>query len=350
MVRPTRTTPDAGPARRLVEFLSGHDPPIERLLILIHDFPDPDGLAAAFALQYLASQLRGIDSKIVYGGVIGRTENKAMVDILKIPVRKIRPSDLKTYRDVALVDTQPGFDNNPFPAARRATLVIDQHPSVHEPQAELALIDPQCGATCVIPAQALLLQGLEIPIRVATALAYGILSDTLELYRARRGDIVRTYLDILPSCDMRALARIRNPARSRKFFVTLSEGIKRAQSYYGLIVSHLGVVENPDLVSQMADVLLTYRPVSWSFCTGRYKGKLCVSLRTSRRTGQAGEVLRAIFDNPKDAGGHGSIAGGALRVGRNPTEASWVAAETAMQSRLAGRLRIPKTGKFRNPF
>jgi len=182
----------AGYAQELLRFFAANRQSLSPLLILPHDYPDPDALAAAFALHFLAREYSGIESRIAYRGVIGRTENQAMVNTLRIPVHRLKPADLKKYRQVALVDTQPAFDNNPFPANRRATMVIDQHESTVPPAADLALVDTACGATCVILAQALLLQNVEIPPRVATALAYGILSDTLNLYRAERPDVAQT--------------------------------------------------------------------------------------------------------------------------------------------------------------
>ncbi len=337
-------------AQRLLNFLAERKNSLSPLLILTHDYPDPDALAAAFALGYLAQQYYGITSKIVYGGVIGRSENRAMVKILKIPVRKVGSVNLNKYRNLAVVDTQPKFDNNSFPEKRRAALIIDQHTSVVKPSAELVLIDNKCGATCVIVAQALLLTSGQIPTKVATALAYGILSDTLDLYRARRPDVIQTYLSILPYCDMRLLAQIQNPPRSRKFFLTLGRALIRAIMHRRLLVSHLGFVENPDLVSQMAEFLLTYEHVHWSFCTGRYRGRIYVSLRTSKPNVQAGEILRAIFDNPRNAGGHGAIAGGSYRIAKNPPERAWQEAEMNLQMKLFQKLRRSSKAEYQKPF
>jgi nanoRNase/pAp phosphatase (c-di-AMP/oligoRNAs hydrolase) len=337
-------------ARRLLRFLSKHKSTLSPLLILTHNYPDPDALAAAFALDYLADQCYGIQTKIAYGGVIGRTENRAMVRILRIPVHKLEPADFQKHRNVALVDTQPRFENNPFPSKRRATIIIDQHPSIAKPSADLVLVDIGAGATCTIVAQALLLQGVQIPGRVATALAYGILSDTLDLYRAQRPDVVQTYLSVLPCCDMKMLARIQNPSHSRRFFLTLGKAIRGAIVNRGLILSHLGFIENPDLVSQMAEFLLTYQRVKWSVCTGRYRERLHVSLRTSQPYAQAGEILRDVFSNPKEAGGHGAIGGGSFRVGREPAEEDWTRAEQELQFRLFKRLRRSTKCEFQRPF
>lgn len=337
--------------RKLLRFLTKKKKTISPLLIVMHDYPDPDAIATAMALQYLAERAHGVRSRIVYKGIIGRVENRAMVSLLKIPVHKFRPSDLRTYENAALIDTQPEFENNPYPRNKKVTLVIDQHPYVKRPFAELAIIDTECGATSVILTQALLLSGLEIPKRIATALAYGILSDTLNLYRAHRADIIQTYLDILPLCDMRALIRIQNPPKSKKFFITLNRGLQGARAFRGLIVSHLGTVEHPDLVSEIADFFLTYKGMERSICTGRYKGKLHVSLRSNRPTDDTPEILRDIFDDRKEAGGHDMVAGGSFHVrGADKDGARWHAAEAMLVSRLLKRLRLPSQADFYKPF
>ena len=337
-------------AQRLLDFLSERRDSLAPLLILTHDYPDPDALAAAMALDYLAQKYFDISTKIAYGGVIGRSENKAMVRILKIPVHKIRPEHFKEYRNIALVDTQPGFKNNAFSAKRKATIVLDQHASLIKPSSELAIVDTECGATCVIVAKALLLQGDPIPPRIATALVYGILSDTLGLYRAHRADVIQTYLSIMSHCDLRMLAQIQNPTHSRRFFVTLHRALNQAIVYRRLLVAHLGFVENPDLVSQMAEFFLTYEHVQWSFCTGRYRGRLHVSLRTSKANVQAGEVLRAVFDNPRNAGGHSAIAGGSLRVSDEPSEEVWQKTEQTLQQKLFRKLRRSIRVQYQRPF
>ena len=336
--------------RRLLRFLSKNRGTISPLLILTHDYPDPDALASAFALQYIAERAYGIQSRIVYGGIIGRMENKAMVSLLEMPAHKIKPSDFKRHEHIALMDTQPSFENNSFPKKRYATLVIDQHPSVTKPTADLSIVDTECGATSVILAQALLMLHIEIPVRVATALAYGILSDTLHLYRAARPDVIQTYLRILRHADLKALAHIQNPSRSRGFFTTLGKGIRKAMVRRSLIVSHLGFVENPDLVSQIADFLLTYRRMEWALATGRYNGKLHVSLRSDKPNMLASEVLRDVFLDRGEAGGHDTIAGGSFKVGEKATEAVWKKAEDALIGRFLKRLRLPVRGEFYHPF
>lgn len=335
---------------RLIQFLSKHQGKFSNLLILTHDYPDPDALASAYGLHYLLKEGYGVSSKIVYGGIIGRTENRAMVRLLKIPVQKLRKSDWKRFSQVALVDTQPDFKNNSFPKRRKAFLVIDQHSSVTKPNAQFSIIDTECAATCVILAQALLFLKLEIPTSLATALAYGILSDTMHLYRVKRQDVVQTYLNILPKANVKTLAKIQNPSRPDPFFITMRRALDQAVVNRGLILSHLGRVGSPDFVSQIADFLLTSRGKRWSFVTGRYHNRLHVSLRMGGSSQQADQVLRDIFLDRGEAGGHGSIAGGSIRVTQPDQESSWKKAEHQLTERLVKRLPIAKQGNFRHPF
>lgn len=327
-------------AQKLLHFLDNQQKKISPLLIFTHDYPDPDALASAYGLKYLVENAYHMSARIVYQGVIGRMENRTMVKILKLPVYKLKPEDLNKYKYTALVDTQPAFENNSFPKKRKATLVLDQHHSDVEPNADCVIVDTDCGATAVIIAEALLIKELPIPARLATALAYGIISDTMNLYRVNRPEIIQTYLKVIPNCDMKALAQIQNPVRSRRFFATLGKGIQNAVARSGLITAHLGEVENPDLVSMVADFLLTYKSMKRSFCTGRYQGRLYVSLRLDQPTMNAGNVLRDIFENRGDAGGHGVIAGGSSQVGIEASEEVWAAEEENLVSRLLKRLRI----------
>jgi len=336
--------------RRLLGFLGRRRERLSPLLILTHDFPDPDALASAFALQHLAQSAFQVQSHIAYGGELGRAENKMMVRLLQIPLHRMRKTWLKKYGSIALVDTQPAFENNPFPGGKHATMVIDQHGSDTPPQADLVVVDPDCGATCVILAQALLLRREPIPARVATALAYGILTDTLDLYRAKRPDIVQTYLRVLEQADMRVLARIQNPSRPRRFYATLGRGILETRRFRRVLVSHLGPVGTPDLVSQVAEFLLACRGISWCLVTGRYRGRLYASLRANSPDAEAGEVLRDVFGNPRQAGGHGSIGGGSCRVGVAATPDTWMEREAALQARLLKRLRIAARTEPRHPF
>ena len=66
------------------------------ILIVTHDHPDPDALAAAVALQHLILVKTGQEATIAFGGVIGRRENLVMVNELEIKAKAIDDLDLDT--------------------------------------------------------------------------------------------------------------------------------------------------------------------------------------------------------------------------------------------------------------
>lgn len=331
---------------RLLTYLAENKDRLTPLLIVTHDYPDPDALASALALMYLAERQYGIRGKIVYGGSIGRSENREMARLLNIPAHKLRSTDFKRYANVALVDTQPGFDNNSFPHKKKAAIVIDQHASDGSPNADFVLVDHNAGATSALLARELLESGMEIPTRLATALVYGILSDTLDFYRMTNRETIELYLRLLRYADMRMLARIQNPSRPRRFFCDMAAGIDKARIRGTLIFSHLGPIESPEQVAQMADFLLTCEGIQWTFCSGTHREYLHLSLRTDVPDGQAANVLRDICNHPREAGGHGQMAGGKIKIGSITGAALSGTMEEILTERLLNRLGISRRARI----
>lgn len=320
------------------------------MLILTHDYPDPDSIASAFALHYLAKTFYGIDSKIAYGGIISRIENRYMVTSLKIPIHKLRAEDLREYSNTALVDTQPNFTNNSFPKGKHANIVIDQHSPAFKGGADLSIVDIKRNATCEILAEALLAVKRDLPVTLATALAYGILTDTLNLSRVVRPSVFKIYLKILSFCDMIALIRLQNPPRPPQFFKVLSRSIHDTFCYGKLVVCHMGAVDDIVSVAHIADFLCAYKGADWVLCTGRFNGRLYTSLRSVKPSISAFEILRDAFGDIGLAGGHGPIAGGNLKVGKNTTARIWKQYEKNMTGKLLNRLHISSKVKVFKPF
>src|ERR1700687_1218552 len=92
-------------------------------LILTHDNPDPDSLASAVALEYLLERRAGVESRVAYGGIIGRSENAALVKVLRLRASPVSELSLGDYDLRALVDTQPSVRNHSLPADQIADLV-----------------------------------------------------------------------------------------------------------------------------------------------------------------------------------------------------------------------------------
>ena len=296
----------------LLKYLAQKKQELSPLLILTHNHPDPDSMASAWALAILAERLHGIRSRIVYGGIIGRMENQMMVRILHIPIHPVKPEEVERSRTVAVVDTQPPFQNNGFPSDRKATIVIDHHPRHSKTDGELIWIDEKAGATSTLLAETVLASGCPIPSPLATALLYGVGSETQNLGRETAPRDIEVYQKLFPQAQLRSLSKIQNPPRPGSFFQVLGRAIGRAFIVGRVIGVHLGSVPSQDVVAQMADFLLTHEKIRWSIVTGRYEGTLFVSLRTHNTRAEAGRLLWRLLGSGASAGGHGMIAGGSV--------------------------------------
>ena len=319
-------------ARRLVKFLTEKGKALSPLTILTHDHPDPDARASAWALEHLARTVGKIRCRIVYGGVIGRAENRMMAERLHVPAHPLRKGELSGVPHLALVDTQPPFKNNRCPPRRIPDLIIDHHPRHADTQSDLALIDESVGATTTMLVEALVAAGVRVPGRLATGIVYGIGSETQNLGREATPRDMDAYQHFWPKAHMRTLWRISYPQRSEAFFETIARGVREAFVAGRAIGVHLGEVNTPDRVAQIADFLLTLEKMRWSVVTARYQGRLHVSLRSNDPGAGAGRLLKRLLGGGNRGGGHAMIAGGSLEMRAEADESAWREAEDKLVS------------------
>src|SRR3984893_4238629 len=96
----------------------------DRVLIMLHNDPDPDAMASGLALRNV---LRRTKTTAIIGAIQGvnRPENLRMGNPLDIHVDAITYESLKEYDRVAMVDVQPAYFGG---LIDRVDLVIDHHP------------------------------------------------------------------------------------------------------------------------------------------------------------------------------------------------------------------------------
>ena len=290
----------------LLKLLSGS----RSVLILTHDNPDPDGLSSAACLRYIISKRLGRQCRIGYGGIVGRAENRSMLRHLKIHTTKLTESTIKRYKSVILIDTQPMTGNNSLPAQVKPIAVIDHHPQRKSTRTPFIDIRPEYGASATILTEYLFASGLDVPTNLATALFYGISSETQDLGREAVEADRQAYQALFPKTNWRILSRIRRPPREKIHFAYLAKAFKNAVTYKNAVASTLGRVDYADIIPQVAEMLLNLKRISWCLCTGRYKDQILISVRTSRVKGKAGKVARRVVGSSGTAGGHDMIAGG----------------------------------------
>lgn len=306
-----------------------------RWLVLTHDNPDPDALASAHILSCILRSAFRQKVTTAYGGIIGRAENQEMVRSLKLPFSHIRHLSLKKYQRFALVDSQPRSGNNQIPPRVVPDVVIDHHPVRPATQAgPFYDVRPRYGATATILAEYLLVSGVKPTHALATALIYAIRSETQEFSREYTGPDKAIFDHFFPLANHRLLARIQNPRLPLTYFSNLHDALENLEAVDTLVISHLGTVEQPDIVPEIADLLLRMEGRTWSLATGYYGDRLYLSIRTTNTRADAGGVMRRIVGSRGKGGGHGMIAGGWIDASRIASPAD----RKDMQKRLGTRL------------
>jgi nanoRNase/pAp phosphatase (c-di-AMP/oligoRNAs hydrolase) len=322
---------------QFIEWLRGKG----TVLIVTHDHPDPDSLAAAMALKHLILVKTCQKATVAYGGVVGRGENKVMVEKLEIELVPLEGLDLHQYQVVCMVDTQPQAGNNSLPADCKVDLVIDHHP-LRESCRECRWVDVRedYGASATILFEYLLAQEISFCTKLATILFYAIKSETQDLGREwSRADRL-AYLHLLPLSNNRILFDIIHPEVPREYFAAFSLAIRNARIFSDVLVFNLYEIDNPDIVAEMADFLLRVDRVKIVLGMGHYQGNEILSFRTLLPDIRAGAVMQKVVAGLGTAGGHGMIAGGQIRsVAKEPMAQNDI--EETLVERLLRSLKRP---------
>jgi nanoRNase/pAp phosphatase (c-di-AMP/oligoRNAs hydrolase) len=290
--------------RARVERVRRHLASAERVLIMMQDDPDPDAIGSALAVRTLLGRTRAA-APIATFGTITRPENRAMLRILDIDVEQIKPQALADYDRIVMVDTQPSFFEEPVGAV---DVVIDHHPEETPARATLKDIRPAYGATSTILTEYLRAADVRITQRLATALLYGIHTDTLHLERGATRADMEAFTFLHGHANLSALRRIERPELPEAALDVLAAGIGRRQVVAGVVFVHLGHVGYPELVAQFADLFLQVEGAEWSVVSGIVDAELHVSVRNVGYVRAAGDVVRQAFGALGSAGGHRSMA------------------------------------------
>ncbi len=286
-----------------------------RALVVTHDNPDPDSLASAFGLKKLFESVLGRETVIGYGGMIGRAENRALVDNCGIPTVPLEDLDFSDFRTITLVDSQPETGNNSIPQDVSIDLVIDHHPLRPQTPELSRWVDVRSdfGASATIVAKYLMARNVSMDTCLATAFFYAIKSETQDLgVQANQVDR-EVYLHLFPLVDSRKLFEITHPKLSPEYFRIMGDLVKQAQIYDTAAVTYIGQISSPDYVAEMADQLMRLEGVEWALCMGTHDTDFILSLRTSHKAGGAGQMIQRMVRGLGLAGGHGMMAGGRIR-------------------------------------
>ena len=236
----------------------------EKVLLLLQYDPDPDAIASGLAMRTLLGRNK-VSAPIATFGKVTRPENMAMLRLLEIELNQVRYEDLGDYNRVVLLDVQPShFKERKFPVH----VIIDHHPETESVECLYKDIRPHYGATATILTEYLKAGDVRITQKLATALLYGIKTDTLLLEREAIESDLKAFSALYPMANHRMIRRMERPQLPRGDLSVLSEAFRDASILDDILFVHLDELTREDIVPYIADFCLEVEGVEWAVVSG----------------------------------------------------------------------------------
>jgi nanoRNase/pAp phosphatase (c-di-AMP/oligoRNAs hydrolase) len=276
----------------------------DRVLIVLHNEPDPDAIASGLALRNVLRRTKQTAVIAALQGVT-RPENVRMVNLLDIHVETIRPEEISNYERVAMVDVQPHYFNG---IIDRVDLVIDHHPEQTGYSAVFKDIRPDYGSTSTILTEHLRAVDANISERTATAMLYAIKSDTLFFNRQANRVDLEAFSYLYPLADAALIRKMEGAEITMERLEYVLKAKQNGQMVEQVFCAFLGTSPREDFIPYVADFYLQLENVKWTIVAGIVNDSLVMSVRNLGYSRNAGEFVRKYFAHIGSAGGHRAMA------------------------------------------
>ena len=324
----------------------------DRILVVMHDNPDPDAIATGWGVQTLIQERLRRPVEVVGGGAIVRAENRHMVELLSPPIELVDQLAIDDGCAIILVDCGIGTTNHLVTrCGLRPVAVIDHHLD-GERSSDTPFLDLRAGvaASASIAAEYLREQDIEPEDKLATAMLYAIRSETHGC-ETHHSDLDRAMIPWLTErADPAMLAEIESAPLSRDYFGDLALALQSTMVFGDAALCLLPRAEGAEIVGELADLLVRCRSIHRVLSGALVKGDLLVSVRTERTGDIAASLVQTVLDGLGSGGGHVHRAGGKVAgVGSGPIrdelkheiQRRWLAACGVAES--SGELLVSRT-------
>lgn len=258
-------------------------------VVLLAGHPDPDAIGSALAHRRICDRL-GISVTIAHTLPLSRSENRALVKLLDVPLVRIeKGEDLAEFGYISLVDASYYESSIQLPEHLQLLTVVDHHRPKQVPKAPFVDIRHDVGATATIYAE-YAEQGLA-PLgsdgaddsAVATAMFFGIQTDTDDFAFGTPADF-RAAAYLKPYCDVETLSRIGRRSISAEVMETVGLALRDLVVLRDFAMVGVGRVSamNRDAIPTAADFIMRREDIDTVLVYGIVEDRVDGSLRTSR--------------------------------------------------------------------
>jgi nanoRNase/pAp phosphatase (c-di-AMP/oligoRNAs hydrolase) len=273
--------------------------------VLITIDPDPDAIGSALALKRLLwHKVQSCTIGIIRP--IRRLNNLTMVRLLRLPLVQLKPGQIPKHNKCVVVDGQP--HHNELFRQFAYDVVIDHHPLNTSIDAPFVDVRPECGSTSTIFTEYLKAAGIKPSQTVATALIYGIKTDTRSFERHTTVDDIEAFRHLFSLANHSVLRKIEISDLSLKDLVFFHKAVERMHVVKDRMFVHLDEVTTADILVEIAEFLLKVHNISWSIISGIFEGNLIIIVRNDGYRKDAGKLVRRAFGELGCAGGHHAMA------------------------------------------
>jgi len=276
----------------------------ERVLIMLHNDPDPDAMASGLALRNV---LRRTKTTAIIGAMKGvtRPENLRMVNLLDLHVEAITVESLNEFDRIAMVDVQPHYFGG---LIDRVDLVIDHHPEQPGYTALFKDVRPDYGSTSTILTEHLRAVDVNISERTATAMLYAIKSDTLFFNRQTNRVDLEAFSFLYPLADAQLIRKMEGAEITSERLEYVIKAYEGGVLLEQVFCAFLGSLPREDFIPYVADFFLQLEDVKWTIVAGIVNDTFVVSVRNLGYSKNAAEFVRRFFAEIGSAGGHRAMA------------------------------------------
>ncbi len=276
----------------------------EKWLILIN--ADPDAMASATALKKLiAKNVKAVDIASI--NVLSRPDNLAMVKLLSISMIPFEESMLKDYHKFAIIDSQP--HHSPLFKNINFDIIIDHHPVTEQSVTDspVNMLLPKLGTSSALMTELLYNAKVRISKKLATALQFGIRSDTASFGRASTEVDLRAYHYLSKFADHTLLMQILRSEYILEWLPYFSIAIENMQKCESGNFCFLGELKTPDILVAIADFFQKVYGIKWVAISGIYQEKVIIVFRGTGSI-DLGKLALTSFNHLGSAGGHPHMA------------------------------------------
>ena len=182
-----------------------------------------------------------------------------------------------------------------------------------KPVSYLAEIRPEVGSTSTIITFYLDLLEYEIDRDLATALFYGIKTDTLNFSRHTTKWDIDAHQMLFPLINYDFLHKIEKPALQREYYLDMVKALENAEVYGNVVLIEMGDMLNPDMPPLIADLMLQYEFADWSIVYGVFESQVRIAVRSNGKSGHADKLIKKIVKKRGSGGGHQEMAGAQIK-------------------------------------